>query len=246
MRYYEAVYFFFFSYLSKMFKAIVTFLIFSLVSYGQIFSLGPESSLFIEPNSSVSFDGLELAPNSAHFISGPNTIDRTSVPVVVGDNASISRVYEISNTIGSYQGVVTFLYKDSELNDIQESNLVLEFLGADGVWTNVVPIIDDINNTLTYNLTEFSAITASDVSATLTVIPLQQIQNVGVYPNPTSGLLHIVSSEPQHATLFSITGQKILETNAAELNFENLPSGVYLLNLQNSKKQISTFKILRE
>ena len=229
-----------------MFKAIVIFLIFSLVSYGQIISLSPESSLFIESNSSVSFDGLELAPNSAHLIAGPNIIDRTSVPVVVGDNASISRVYEISNTIGSYQGVVTFLYKDSELNDIQESNLVLEFLGADGVWTNVVPIIDDINNTLTYNLTEFSAITASDVSATLTVIPLQQIQNVGVYPNPTSGLLHIVSSEPQHATLFSITGQKILETNAAELNFENLPSGVYLLNLQNSKKQISTFKILRE
>ena len=229
-----------------MLKIIISFFFFSLLSYGQTFSLGPESSLFIEPNSSVSFDGLELAPNSAHFISGPNTIDRTSVPVVVGDNASISRVYEISNTIGSYQGVVTFLYKDSELNDIQESNLVLEFLGADGVWTNVVPIIDDINNTLTYNLTEFSAITASDVSATLTVIPLQQIQNVGVYPNPTSGLLHIVSSEPQHATLFSITGQKILETNAAELNFENLPSGVYLLNLQNSKKQISTFKILRE
>ena len=229
-----------------MFKAIVIFLIFSLLSYGQIISLGPESLLFIESNSSVSFDGLELAPNSSHLISGPNTIDRSSVPLVVGDNASISRVYEISNTITSYQGVVTFLYKDNELNDIQESNLMLEFLTSDGIWTNVVPIIDDINNTLTYNLTEFSAITASDASATLTVIPLQQDQNIGVYPNPTSGLLHIVSSEPQHASLFSITGQKILETNTTELHLDNLPSGVYLLNLQNSKKQISTFKILRE
>ena len=123
---------------------------------------------------------------------------------------------------------------------------MLEFLTSDGIWTNVVPIIDDINNTLTYNLTEFSAITASDASATLTVIPLQQDQNIGVYPNPTSGFLHIVSSEPQHASLFSITGQKILETNTTELHLDNLPSGVYLLNLQNSKKQISTFKILRE
>ena len=127
-----------------MFKAIVTFLIFSLLSYGQTFSLGPESLLFIESNSSVSFDGLELAPNSAHLIAGPNTIDRSSAPLVVGDNASISRVYEISNTITSYQGVVTFLYKDNELNDIQESNLMLEFLTSDGIWTNVVPIIDDI------------------------------------------------------------------------------------------------------
>ena len=130
-----------------MFKAIVIFLIFSLVSYGQIISLSPESSLFIESNSSVSFDGLELAPNSAHLIAGPNTIDRSLVPVVVGDNSSINRVYAISSAITNYQGVVTFLYKDSELNDIEESSLVLEFLGADGIWINVAPIIDYIKNT---------------------------------------------------------------------------------------------------
>ena len=229
-----------------MFKAIVIFLIFSLVSYGQIISLSPESSLFIESNSSVSFDGLELAPNSAHLIAGPNTIDRSSAPVVVGDNASISRVYEISNTITSFQGVVTFLYKDNELNDIEESSLMLEFLTSEGTWTNVGPIIDDINNSLSYNLTDFTAITASDASATLTVIPLQQDQKISVYPNPTSGHLHIVSSEPQHATLFNITGQKILESNTTLLHLDTLPSGVYVLHLQNSKKQISTFKILRE
>ena len=229
-----------------MFKAIVIFLIFSLLSYGQIISLGPESLLFIESNSSVSFDGLELAPNSSHLISGPNTIDRSLVPVVVGDNSSINRVYAISSAITNYQGVVTFLYKDSELNEIEESSLVLEFLSADGIWINVTPIIDYMKNTLTYNLTDFTAVTASDGSATLTVIPIEQSPSVGVYPNPTSGVLYVVSGEPQHATLFSITGQKILETNATELNFEILPSGVYLLNLQNSKNQISTFKILRE
>ena len=229
-----------------MLKIIISFFFFSLLSYGQTFSLGPESLLFIESNSSISFDGLELAPNSSHLISGPNTIDRSSVPVVVGDNASINRVYAISSAITNYQGVVTFLYKDSELNEIEESSLVLEFLSADGIWINVTPIIDYMKNTLTYNLTDFTAVTASDGSATLTVIPIEQSPSVGVYPNPTSGVLYIVSREPQHATLFSITGQKILETNATELNFEILPSGVYLLHLQNSKKQISTFKILRE
>ena len=229
-----------------MLKIIISFFFFSLLSYGQTFSLGPESLLFIESNSSVSFDGLELAPNSSHLISGPNTIDRSLVPVVVGDNSSINRVYAISSAITNYQGVVTFLYKDSELNDIEESSLVLEFLGADGIWINVAPIIDDIKNTLTYNLTDFTAITASNASATLTVTPLQQTQIVGVYPNPTSGLLHIVSTEPQKATLFSITGQKILESKSPELYLDTLPSGVYLLHLQNSKKQISTFKIIRE
>ena len=229
-----------------MLKIIISFFFFSLLSYGQIISLGPESLLFIESNSSVSFDGLELAPNSSHLISGPNTIDRSLVPVVVGANSSINRVYAISSAITNYQGVVTFLYKDSELNEIEESSLVLEFLSADGIWINVTPIIDYMKNTLTYNLTDFTAVTASDGSATLTVIPIEQSPSVSVYPNPTSGVLYVVSGEPQHATLFSITGQKILETNATELNFEILPSGVYLLHLQNSKKQISTFKILRE
>ena len=229
-----------------MLKIIISFFFFSLLSYGQTFSLGPESLLFIESNSSVSFDGLELAPNSSHLISGPNTIDRSLVPVVVGDNSSINRVYAISSAITNYQGVVTFLYKDSELYEIEESSLVLEFLSADGIWINVTPIIDYMKNTLTYNLTDFTAVTASDGSATLTVIPIEQNPSVSVYPNPTSGVLYVVSGEPQHATLFSITGQKILETNATELNFEILPSGVYLLHLQNSKKQISTFKILRE
>jgi hypothetical protein len=229
--------------------SIFALMISSSFCFSQTFSLGPESSLFIESNSSVSFDGLELAPNSSHLISGPNTIDRSLAPVVVGDNSSINRVYAISSAITNYQGVVTFLYKDSELNDVEESSFVLEFLSADGVWANVIPIIDDINNTLTYdfsNLAGFTAVTASDGSATLTVIPIEHSPSVGVYPNPTSGVLYIVSREPQHATLFSITGQKILETNATELNFEILPSGVYLLHLQNSKKQISTFKILRE
>ena len=229
-----------------MFKFLYFYFAFTLVSYGQIFSLTPESSLFINANSSVSFDGLELAPNNAYFIPGPNTIDRLSTPVLVGDNSSISRVYEISSIINNYQGVVTFLYKESELNDIQESSLVLEFLGADGVWKNVEPIINETNNTLAYNLKDFTAVTASNKTATLTVVPIQQAPSVGVYPNPTSGVLHIVSEEPQLATLFSITGQKIVESNAKELNLDNLPSGVYVLNLQNSNNQISTFKIIRE
>ena len=128
---------------SKFEISIFALLLSSSFCFGQTFSLGPESLLFIESNSSVSFDGLELAPNSSHLISGPNTIDRSLVPVVVGDNSSINRVYAISSAITNYQGVVTFLYKDSELNDIEESSLVLEFLGADGIWINVAPIIDD-------------------------------------------------------------------------------------------------------
>ena len=41
-------------------------------------------------------------------------------------------------------------------------------------------------------------------------------------------------------------GQKILESNALELDVTDLPTGVYLLNLQNTQNQISTFKIIKK
>jgi hypothetical protein len=54
-----------------------------------------------------------------------------------------------------------------------------------------------------------------------------------------------VSKTPQKASLFNVSGKKLLETNATELNVTDLPSGVYLLNLQNNQNQISTFKIIK-
>ena len=70
---------------------------------------------------------------------------------------------------------------------------------------------------------------------------------LSVYPNPTTDFLHIVSNTAQKATLFNTAGQKILETNnATALDVIDLPSGVYLLNLQNTQNQISTFKIIKK
>jgi hypothetical protein len=47
-------------------------------------------------------------------------------------------------------------------------------------------------------------------------------------------------------TLFNIAGQKILESNALELDITDLPSGIYLLNSQSTQNQISTVKIIKK
>ena len=226
------------------------FLTGTLISFGQTFSLGPNSSININSNSSVSIDGLELAPNEAYTISGPNIIDRSNVPIVVGDNTSINRVYGLSAELSNYSGILNFKYLESELNSILEADLVLEVLSPNGVWTSVLANIDEANNTLSYDFTEFvgfTSVTASDMSATLTVKPALLDGYVRVYPNPTTDFLHIVSKTAQKATMFNTTGQKILETNnATALDVIDLPSGVYLLNLINSQNQISTFKIIKK
>jgi len=231
-------------------KLQLAFLLASSFSFSQTLTLSENSSIVIDSNSSLSVDGLELAPNEAYTISGPNTLDRSNTPVVVGDNTSVSRVYELSAELSNYSGILNFKYLESELNFIAEGDLVLEVLDTNGVWTSVPSSVDEANNTLSYDFTElvgFTSITASDVSATLTVKPVLLDGYVRVYPNPTTDFLHIVSNTAQKATLFNTAGQKILETNnATALDVIDLPSGVYLLNLTNSQNQISTFKIIKK
>jgi hypothetical protein len=228
---------------------LFVFLTGTLISLGQTLSVGPNSSININSNSSLSVDGLELAPNEAYTISGPNTIDRSNVPIVVGDNTSINRVYELSAELSNYSGILNFNYLESELNSILEEDLVLEVLDFNGDWTSVPASIDEANNSLSYDFTElvgFTSVTASNESATLTVKPVLLDGYVHVYPNPTTDFLHIVSNTAQKATLFNTAGQKILETNNAKaLDVIVLPSGVYLLNLQNTQNQISSFKIIK-
>ena len=217
--------------------------------FSQTLSIESGSFISINSNSSISIDGLELSPNVAHTIAGPNSIARSGTPITVGDNSSIERVYELSNELTDYSGVLSFRYLDSELNGIDEAELVLEVLDTNDVWNNVAPIIDDVNNILSYNFTElvgFKKITASASSSTLTIKTETLNDIVRVYPNPTTDKINIVSNTPQHSTLFNTAGQKILESNALELDVTDLPTGVYLLNLQNTQNQISTFKIIKK
>jgi hypothetical protein len=217
--------------------------------FSQTLSVESGSFVSINSNSSISVDGLELSPSVSHTITGPNSIVRSTTPIVVGNNSSIERVYELSNELTDYSGILSFRYLNSELNGIDEAELVLEVLDANDIWNNLAPTIDDVNNILSYDFTElvgFKQVTASASSATLTIKTETLNDIVRVYPNPTTEKIIIVSNSPQHSTLFNTVGQKILESNALELDVTDLPTGVYLLNLQNTQNQISTFKIIKK
>ncbi len=153
-------------------KLLFIFLTGTLISFGQTLSVGPNSSININSNSSLSVDGLELAPNEAYTISGSNTLDRSNVPVVVGDNTSINRVYELSAELSNYSGILNFKYLESELNSILEADLVLEVLDTNGVWINVEPVLDAVNNNLSYDFTELIGFPQSQPVMCLQRLPL--------------------------------------------------------------------------
>ena len=232
-----------------MHKLLIALLLATSFCFSQTLSIESGSFVSVNSNSSVSVDGLELSPSVSHTITGPNSIARSTTPIVVGDNSSIERVYELSNELTDYSGILSFRYLNSELNGIDEAELVLEVLDANDIWNNLAPTIDDVNNILSYDFTElseFKQVTASALSATLTIKKETLNDIVRVYPNPTTNKIVIVSNSPQHSTLFNTVGQKILESNALELDVTDLPTGVYLLNLQNTQNQISTFKIIKK
>ena len=217
--------------------------------FSQTLSIESGSFISINPNTSITVDGLELSPSVVYTLAGPNSITRSSIPIEVGNNSSIERVYELTAELPNYSGILSFSYLDAELNGIDKNNLVLEVLDANGVWTNVTPSHDLDNNILSYDFTQpvgFKKVTASDISAPLTIKSETLNDLVRVYPNPTMDKLFIVSNSLQRSTLFNSAGQKILESTASELDVMNLPSGIYLLNLQNTQNQISTFKIIKK
>ena len=217
--------------------------------FSQTLIVADGSSITVNTNSSVSVDGFELAPSATYTVSGPNAFDRTSTPIVVGDNSSINRVYTMTEVLSDYLGVITFSYEESELNGVSESDLVLEVQDGNGVWNNVIPTIDQTNNTLTYDFTElisFTTVTASSVNATLSVEPIEINDFVKVYPNPATDYLFIKSNHNHQSTLYNVAGQRVLESSSKQLNVIDLPTGVYLLQLKSENNGISTFKIIKK
>ncbi len=234
--------------LDKKLLLLSTLLVFGF-SFSQTLTVADGSSITVNTNSSISVDGLQLAPSAAYTIAGPNAFDRTSTPIVVGDNSSINRVYTMTEVLSDYLGVVTISYEDSELNGVSETDLVLEVQDGNGVWNNVQPTIDQTNNTLTYDFTElisFTTVTASSVNATLSVEPIEINDFVKVYPNPATDYLFIKSNLNYQSTLYNVAGQRVLESSSKQLNVIDLPTGVYLLQLKSENNGISTFKIIKK
>jgi len=227
----------------------ICFLFIFRYGFSQTLTVADGSSITVNTNSSVSIDGLELAPSATYTIAGPNAFDRTSTPIIVGDNSSINRVYTMTEVLSDYLGVVSFSYEESELNGISESDLVLEVQDGSGVWNNVTPTINETNNILTYDFTElisFTTVTASSVNATLSVDPIEINDFVKVYPNPATDYLFIKSDLNYQSILYNVAGQRVMQSNAKTLNVVDLPSGVYLLQLKSENNSISTFKIIKK
>jgi hypothetical protein len=75
-------------------------------------------------------------------------------------------------------------------------------------------------------------------------------QNITLYPNPTSGKIHIALSENAiHCQIIGLMGNVLQETSLSNSNFDldlsGLPSGMYLVKVQFVDGRVAFRKIVK-
>lgn len=217
--------------------------------FGQILTVNTGSSVSVSSGSSITLDGLEIAPADTYVISGANDVSRSITSATAGGNNSILRVYNTSALLSGFTGTLTFSYLDGELNGIAEGDLVMELQADDDSWTTYVGAVDQTNNTVSYTFTEavsFKAVTASASGATLTVediIPTQS--GISVYPNPTSNRIYIQGENILQAELFDLRGRKVKATTQNQLDLSDTGSGSFILKVTTDNNKTKSFKIIK-
>jgi hypothetical protein len=221
----------------------------STVLFSQILTVNDGSSVSISSGSSITLDGLEIAPDDTYVISGTNDVSRSATAAAAGTNSSVSRVYSSSALLSGFTGTLTFSYLEGELNDIAEGDLVLELQANDDSWTTYGGSVDPVNNKVSYtfnNPVSFKAVTASSADATLTVEDIYPLDSrISVYPNPTANRIYIQGENVLQAELFDLRGRKVKATNQNQIDLSDITSGSFILKITTDNNNTKSFKIIK-
>ena len=218
--------------------------------FSQILTVNDGSSVSISSGSSITLDGLEIAPSDTYVISGANDVSRSATAVTAGANSSVSRVYSSSAILSGFTGTLNFSYLEGELNDIAEADLVLELQADDDSWTTFGGTVDEVNNTVSYTFNDpvsFKAVTASSADATLTVEDIYPLDSrISVYPNPTANRIYILGENVLQAELFDLRGRKVKATNQVQIDLSDITSGSFILKVTTDNNKSKSFKIIKQ
>lgn len=162
--------------------------------------------------------------NSATEVSREVTVVDTTLPIItlIGDNP----IEVAQGEIYIDAGATAFDSLDGDIT-------------ADIVTINPVNTSVEGTYTITYNVMDAAGNTAAEVTRTVNVSALlnveeNEVENLEIYPNPTSDTLFI-SREVEKVIIYTITGQKILETNNNSIEMSSYGSGVYLVHIFANK-----------
>ncbi|MFT3794762.1 VPS10 domain-containing protein [Flavobacterium sp.] len=78
--------------------------------------------------------------------------------------------------------------------------------------------------------------------------PIASSNPVGLYPNPASSVVNVFANgaEIQSAQVYSITGQKVLESQSKSLDVSGLSNGIYMVKVSTTSGKTYTQKLVKE
>ncbi len=80
----------------------------------------------------------------------------------------------------------------------------------------------------------------------ITDIKEPESSTITVSPNPTSNFIRINAPQISKAELFTINGQKVLETKSQNINLMDYESGIYVLKVHSADKSVKIFKVVKQ
>jgi hypothetical protein len=90
----------------------------------------------------------------------------------------------------------------------------------------------------------FSYFSIEEVSS-LSILEVDQ-ESISVFPNPTSGVVHISSIDATQTQIFAINGQLLLQSNSAQIDISELPPSLYFLKVfDKNNNLLLTQKVLK-
>ena len=85
------------------------------------------------------------------------------------------------------------------------------------------------------------------VTATVTLGVQNNTKNdLNIYPNPVKDILNIESNKDfQSVEIFNSLGQKVLQSKQKQINTSKLSAGVYMIQIKDSKNQVTSKKFIK-
>jgi len=147
--------------------------------------------------------------------------------------------YIIAGTASGFGGAAdVYLIKTDALgnSNCNEMNISMPTNSVDAYISSLPQTSDTVGAVYPHAMLITVGLSSDSIICLITGInqPGSPMDNIFVYPNPTSGLITIDSEEPVDVEVYSIMGRKILQQNQVkEIDLSSYANGMYFIRLGN-------------
>ncbi len=199
------------------------------IYFPQIFPLSNGQAIELQVMTDLTGEVGTILAKQSFSVQNSGAVDefvsyRFEAPVLVQDTFFISMVQFTDNFIG------IGLDKNTDTGDRIYANVI-------GEWEQNTRVSGSLMMRPKFEVT----------TPTVTGLPLEVLESINIYPNPTHDLITIQSQGFENITLLNITGQEIFKIESPSyletFSLSGLPTGMYLVKL-SLNQHVTTHKIL--